>query len=183
MFKLPTSLHWLIEKRGRIDGSIKRIERYLERNRREFEKYQELTSQLSELRDSLAAVDKTLQLHKLQVDPELIPTIYGHNRVTGMKHGELTRFIIERLKLGNDQPVSSVQIVDFILERRAAEGMPPLVRTFLSRSVQNRSKALYRQGIVVRHHPRNTRNHGWWTLSPTFNLSTLQVDDDLGCSP
>lgn len=172
MFRLPTSLHWLIEKRGRIDGSIQKIERYLEKHRKTFEKYQELNNELILLRNALDAVDKTLQLHKIQIDPQVIPTISGHNHVTGLKHGELTQYIIARLKLGEGMPVSSKQIVDFILERRKAEGMPPIAKVFLSTSVHTRIKTLYHQGNVVRHHPVKTCRYGWWTLSPSLTPST-----------
>lgn len=179
MFKLPTSLHWLIEKRGRIDGSVKKIERYLEKNRYRFEKYQELTNELSMLRDALASVDRTLQLHKIQIDPQVIPTITGQNQITGLKRGELTQFIIERLKLGEGLPVSSSEIVTFILERRRADGKPPIVRVFLSRSVRNRIQALRRKGMVVCHHPQKTTRCGWWTLSSTPSPNTRAAIDDL----
>jgi len=105
MSRLPTSLHWLIEKRGRIDGSIKKMELYLEKHRRQFEKYQELTNELSILKETLASVDMALKLHDLKVDPQNIPTIYGKNCVSGLAHGELPRLIYERLK-GQELPIS-----------------------------------------------------------------------------
>src|SRR5450830_1483170 len=137
MHRLPTSLHWLIEKRGRIDGSIQKIESYLDRHQRAFKKYQDLTNNLLLLKETLASVDSALQLHKLKVDPQFIPTIHGLNDVTDLRYGELTQFILERLEIGKGQSVSSREIVDFILERMKTQGKPPVVKSFLSRRVHN----------------------------------------------
>ena len=90
MYKLPTSLHWLIKKRGRIDGSIQKIESYLDKHRQVFEKYQELSNDLLLLKETLASVDKTLELHEIQVDPQFIPTIHGRNHVTAVSYTHLT---------------------------------------------------------------------------------------------
>jgi hypothetical protein len=183
MFRLPTSLHWLIEKRGRIDGSIQKIERYLDKHRKAFEKYQGLANDLALLKETLASVDKTLQLHKIQVDPQFIPTIHGRNYVTDLQHGELTRSIYERLDIGNDQPVSSKEIVDFIIERRKAQGKPPVVRAFLSHRVYKQLKNLHWRGKVVRHHPQKTNHCGWWTLATSSSLSTQSEVDALENTP
>lgn len=88
MLRLPSSIDWLIKKRGRVDGSIQKIEEYLYRNKRVFEKYQQLTSELTLLRTTLASIDQTLRLHKLQIYPENIPTIHGRNPITDMRHGD-----------------------------------------------------------------------------------------------
>jgi hypothetical protein len=67
MLKSPSSLKWLIEKRGRVDGSIQKIELYLNKHRRAFEKYQELANELYLLRETLASIDTTLRLHILSI--------------------------------------------------------------------------------------------------------------------
>lgn len=182
MYKLPTSLHWLIEKRGRIDGSIQKIERYLDKHRLVFEKYQELSNDLLSLKETLASVDKTLQLHEIQVDPQFIPTIHGRNHVTDLRHGELTEYIVERLETSKDQPVSSKEIVDFIVESRKVQGKLPVVRVFLSRRVHTQLKNLHWKGKVVRHHPQQTRHYGWWTLAPSFSQDIQTKDGGLGNS-
>jgi len=183
MYKLPTSLHWLIEKRGRIDGSIQKIERYLDKHRFFFEKYRQMNDELLLLQETLASVDRTLQLHKIQVDPKFIPTIHGRNQVTDLRHGELTKYIMGRLEISKGQPVSSKEIVDFIVDSRLAQGEPPVVRAFLSRRVHARLKALHSEGKVVRHHPQKTRHYGWWTLALSSSQDTRTKDDGLGYTP
>lgn len=164
MSRLPTSLNWLIEKRGRIDGSIQKIELYLEKHRRRFEKYQELTNELSILKETLASVDKTLKLHKLKIDPQNIPTIFGRNCVSGLAHGDLTRLIYERLR-GEQLPISSSEIVDYILDNQRNSGRPPMARALLARKVHSCLKQLCANKKVVRHHPPKTTSCGLWTLS------------------
>lgn len=179
MSRLPTSLHWLIEKRGRIDGSIQKTERYLNKNRRAYEQFQELTNELVLLRETLASIDRTLQLHKLQVDPQNIPTINGRNQITDLPRGELTQLIYERIEIGNGQPVSSIEIVDFILEHLRTSGRPPMVRVFLARKVGRRIETLARAGTLVRHHPRKTNHCGWWTLQSSLTQDIQMANDAL----
>jgi len=179
MSKLPTSLHWLIEKRGRIDGSIQKTERYLDQHRRAYEKYQELTNELALLRETLASIDRTIRLHKLQVDPQNIPTINGNNQITDLPRGALTRLIYERIEIGNGQPVSSIEIVDFILEYLRASEKPPMVRIFLTRKVGRRLDNLARAGTLVRHHPQRTGRCGWWKLQSSLSQDTQTANDAL----
>lgn len=164
MSRLPTSLHWLIEKRGRIDGSIQKMERYLEKHRRQFEKYQELDNELSILKETLASVDMALKLHDLKIDPQNIPTIYGKNCVLGLAHGDLTRLVCERLR-GQQLPISSSEIVDYILDNQRRAGRPPMTRVLLARKVHACLKRLCANKKVVRHHEPKTTRCGLWTLS------------------
>lgn len=179
MLKIPSSLNWLIKRRGRIDGSIQKIERYLDDHRQSFEKYQELTNELSFLKETLASIDTALRLHKLQIDPQNIPAIHGKNYLTDLPRGELSLLIFERVKMGCGHPVSSKEIVDFIVTCRQAAGTPPIPSASLAVKVTQRLNGLHRKGSLIRHHPQQTRTYGLWTLSPTSPTQDTQnqVDD------
>jgi hypothetical protein len=138
MLKLPSLLKWLIERRGRIDGSIQKIELYLNKNQRVFEKCQELTSELSLLKETLISIDTTLRLHKLQIDPENIPAIHGKNYLTDLPRGNLTVMICEKIRKANGLPASSKEVIDFVIERRLAEGAAPIPKISLSLEVRRR---------------------------------------------
>jgi hypothetical protein len=183
MLKLPSSLNWLIKRRGRIDGSIQKIERYLDDHRRAFEKYQELTSELSFLRETLGSIDTTLRLHKLQIDPKNIPAINGKNYLTDLPRGELTSLIFESVGMARGQPVSSKEIVDFIVEHRKASNSQPMVRLSLSQQVTRRLNGLYQKGKLVRHHPQRTHRYGWWTLARNASQDIRSEGDDLDHIP
>jgi len=182
MLRLPSSLKWLIEKRGRVDGSIQKIELYLEKQRSVFEKYQQLTNELSLLRETLASIDTALRLHKLQIDPQNIPPIHGKNHVTDLRRGVITQLIYDRIEMGKGNPVSSDQIVEFILNHRQASGEPPIVKTFLSKQVMKRLNGLCRAKRLIRHHPQKTTDYGWWTLQSGLTPDTQTANDVPGSS-
>ncbi|MBS1169320.1 MAG: hypothetical protein H6R01_238 [Burkholderiaceae bacterium] len=130
MPRIPPSLKWMIDKRGRIDGDIQRIEGYLKKHQREFEKFQKLTNELSELRGTLASIDKALSLHEIQISPENIPTIRGRKNKNDLPYGELTRLIYTILSLSYGQPISSKEIVDFVFKRRMKLNLSDAVRPY-----------------------------------------------------
>ncbi|MNK11155.1 hypothetical protein D3C87_291910 [compost metagenome] len=179
MLKLPSSLKWLLEKRGRIDGSIQKIERYLAEHQRVFEKYQELSTELSFLKETLASVDTALRLHKLEINPQDIPPISGKNYLTDMPRGELTFLILERIRMSSGQPVSSSEIIDFIITSRQVAGIPAIPRASLSPMVRRRLNGLFHKGELVRHHPQRTQSCGCWTLSSDITQDTRNKVDDL----
>ncbi|WP_175625631.1 MULTISPECIES: hypothetical protein [Oxalobacteraceae] len=183
MHKLPSSIKWLLVKRGRIDGSIRKIEEYLDLHRCRFEKYQQLIAELALLRETLASVDQTIQLHSLRIDPSNIPVINGRNPITDMKRGELTRLICEQIKKGQGEVVSSDQIVNLILDTRKEAGFPLPIRSHLTLQVRNRLKALCSKGIVTRHHPVKGTSYGLWTLSEQVIQDIHTEGDDLGNTP
>jgi hypothetical protein len=183
MLKIPSSINWLIKKRGRIDGSIQKIERYLNDHRRLFKKYQELTNELSLLKETLESVDTALRLHELKIDPQNIPPINGKNYVTDLPRGELSLLIFERIRMGCGQPVSSKEIVDFITALRQASGASAIPRSSLSAKVSWRLKALCKKGELDRHHSPRTRLHGWWTLASNVTQDIQNQVDDLDYIP
>jgi hypothetical protein len=118
-----------------------------------------------------------LRLHKLQIDPNNIPAIHGKNYLTDLPRGELGRLISERIEIGQGHPVSSKEIVDFILECRKTSGAPPMIRASLSKQVTRRLNGLYREKKLVRHHPQQTHSYGWWTLASDVSPCVQSVND------
>ncbi len=124
-----------------------------------------MSSELYFLKETLVSVDTALRMHKLQIDPQNIPSINGKNYLTDLPRGELTALIFERVRMGGGHPVSSNEIVDFIITRRQTAGTHPIPRASLSPKVRRRLNFLCNKGKLVRHHPQRTQVYGWWTLS------------------
>lgn len=184
MQKLPSSIKWLLVKRGRIDGSIQKIEAYLDRHKRQFEKYHQLAAELRLMKETLKAVDQTIQLHNLQIDPANIPSINGRNPITDMKRGELTQLIFEQLEKRRGEIVSSSELVDSILASREEAGLPLPARSNLRMQVKRRLQALCSQGMVMRHHPLQSGSYGLWTLTTAPFTQDIRTEDDaLGSIP
>ncbi len=158
--RIPPSLKWLIDKRARLDAEIRKTERSLG-------KAKELAQELSDLKETLTAVDRTLGLHDIKIDVNLIEPIHSKYVRIKLPHGELTRSILMCLRLhAGEQPVSTSEIVSFIAARHAELEAKPELRVRLTRSVNKRMYPLVKKGIVRRHHPLVTTSYGLWSLAP-----------------
>jgi len=158
--RIPSSLKWLIDKRARLEGEIKRTEASLSRAH-------VLIEELSKLKESLVAIDHTLSLHEIKIDVSLIQPIQSKYVKVNLPHGELTKSILLCLRLHKDvRPVGMIEIVRFIEARYADLSAQPGPRLKLNESVHNRLKALASQGLIQRHHPLTTNTQGVWSLAP-----------------
>ncbi|GAC1406724.1 MAG: hypothetical protein NVSMB6_03360 [Burkholderiaceae bacterium] len=179
--RIPPSLKWLIVKRARLDGEIKKTEAALKRSQR-------LLEELSVIKADLAAIDRALGLHDLQVDIDLIQPIRSQYVRTAIPHGEITRSALLCLRLNEGGPVSTDTIANFISTRFADLKATPQDATQFRNSVRHRLKVLARQQIVHRHHPKIGSAIGFWSLADFNQESTedhhvLSEVDDPGCTP
>lgn len=65
MPRLPPSLKWLIDRRGRVAGELKKIERQLAKCQQAIDTYKQLDSDLAVLKQLLESVDRTLVLQQV----------------------------------------------------------------------------------------------------------------------
>lgn len=159
--RIPPSLSWLIDKRARLDAEIKKTEKSLI-------KAKGLIEELSNLKENLAAVDKTLSLHDIPIDINLIKPMRSQYIRIKLPHGELTRSILLCLRLNQgDHLVTTSEIAAFIVARNADLAAQPEHRSQLSLSLHNRLKGLAREGVIQRHHPLFTNADGLWSLAPS----------------
>lgn len=158
MPRLPSALKWLIDRRGRVDGEIKKIENSLAKCRR-------YSEDLAKLQELLSSIDKTIALHEIQLNTELIPTILSNTVLVKLRHGELTRGIMRCLKESRGQPVRMRTIASFMAENYPELGADrPLAFQKLKLSVSYRLKLLAREGAVVRYHNPTSSHEGMWGL-------------------
>lgn len=175
MPRLPSSLKWLIDRRGRVDGEIKKIKASLE-------KCQRLSESLVQLEELLQSVDRTLALHDIKVNSDCIPTIRSQYVRIKLPRGELTRGILLCLRLNENSRVRSSDIAAFLVARYADLAVEPETFRRLRKSVKNRLQALGREGLVVRHPTLCSNEDGLWGLpanphSPGLNSSNTQIPD------
>jgi hypothetical protein len=167
MPRLPPSLTWLIDRRGRVDGEIKKIERSLA-------KFDRLAEEIKPLRELLASIDQTMLLHEIRIDPINIPSIRSHDVRINLPHGELTRSILLCLKLDPNRAFSTRDIVQFLSSRHAQLDAPEMPYAQLHESVRHRLKYLCRDGLVDRHHElsidgKTTGQLGYWSTASDDN--------------
>lgn len=158
--RIPPSLKWLIDKRARLDGEI-------QKTRTAINNAKILLEELATLEESLAAVDQTLALHDVQIDVDLITPVRSHYTRINMPHGELTKSILLCLRLREGNTVRMSEIVTFVEARCADLGAPISKRAGLARSVHYRLKNLAREGVILRHHPKEYCKEGLWSIAPS----------------
>lgn len=157
--RIPPSLKWLIDKRARLNGEILKTQKSLE-------KAHELINELKSLNETLAAIDKTLELHDIKIDISNIPPIRSSYVRLKLPHGSLTRSILTCLRLCTTplQPLDKSQIVDFIIARHTELNEPETSRAEVAISVKYALKRLLKSGVVKRHHEPDYLKNGLWSV-------------------
>ncbi len=158
MPRLPSSLKWLVDRRARVAGEIKKIEQLLAR-------CQKLTNELSQLKGLLASLDETLGLHDIKIDPDNIKPIRSHEVRINLPHGELIRSVLTCLRLNEGSPVSTDDIAAFVAARYADLNAEPVDFIKLRTSVRYCLKNQCKTGLVRRHHQGKIFKKGWWSIS------------------
>lgn len=156
--RIPSSLKWLIDKRARLDAEIKKTQASLAKTRR-------LIKELSDLKETLEAIDLALGMHEIKVDIECIQPLRSHYAKINLPYGELTRSILARLRSSGGTPVKTTSIIAFVEERYVALNIPPENRAKLARSVHYRLKDLARGGVLLRHHDPYSNTEGLWSIN------------------
>lgn len=156
--RIPSSLKWLIDKRARLDAEIQRTKASLATAKA-------LIEELSKLETDLAAIDRSLRLHEIQVDTDNIRPVRSHYIRIKLPHGELTRSILLCLRKRRGEPVSKSEIAAYIEARHFDLTLSQGTRRLLLSSIHNRCKNLCRDGILKRHHSPDTGEEGLWSLA------------------
>lgn len=157
--RIPSSLKWLIDKRARLDAEM-------QKTRASLAEAKKLIKELSELSKEMMAIDKALEMHKVNVDVCLINPVKSHYRRINLPHGELTRSILTCLRMQKgEQPIAKGDIVKFIKERHLNLLIQAGESSWLARSVSYRLKCLCKDGVVQRHHSPQSGLEGMWSLA------------------
>lgn len=155
--RIPPSLVWLIDKRARIDGEMKKTQQSLERLTR-------LLARLETAEKRLAALDAEIANHPLSLEPKKSGTYATqHHRRLPLPKGELTRCIMECLGQANGNPVTRAEMLEFIFARYPQFNSADYYRRWIWDVVKARLKILVERGVAQRHHDRRTHVAGVWS--------------------
>jgi hypothetical protein len=166
--RIPSSLAWLIDKRARLVGKIQKASKIIDQAH-------ELAIERIKMRDDLAAIDRALEMHDIQIDAECIPPIAPrkHQRIR-LSHGELTRVLLQFLRESGREPLSTDALTMMLIERCVnLQESPPdplaLQITFrrLRLSVRYRLKALASDAVIARAPCASGSRAARW-ISPTL---------------
>lgn len=147
--RIPPSLAWLIKKRARLNGKIQKASKAIERMHK-------LETDYAHWQADLAAIDRALAMHEIQVDVECIPSVAPMEKRI-LAHGELSRALLKFLRESDGEPLSTNTLTMMLIDHCAAlkESTPDSIALELTfkrfrSSVHNRLKNLAREKEIVR---------------------------------
>ncbi|QOZ84693.1 hypothetical protein DXT74_17325 [Chromobacterium sp. Rain0013] len=174
--RIPSSLNWLINKRARLLSDLQQLEESLSVQRQSLAADVQKAEQALEMarhrlltmpehlarvvenaRANLAAVDATIRLHEVQIDPEIIPPIRSHTKRRCSRYGNMTRMVINVLHEAQTTPLTTGQIALLVGPAMGVELGGKEFSEFRL-SVRYRLKDLCKEGRVHRVEP------GLWIL-------------------
>lgn len=180
MAKTPSSLKWLINKRARILGHIKKIESNPEDLLKAQHRLKEAIKEVNyakndlafkkmvtpliidDLKNGLEVIDRALQMHEIQIPPSLIPSLRPHEGMM-LKYGVITKQIIKCLKYAGVGGLKTSQIVLYIKVEEDLE-LTHSEHLYFHRAVRKRLQALCVRNVVERLHCHSTTSEGSWRL-------------------
>ncbi len=157
--RIPHSLSWLIQKRSELLGELQ----FAEKNLPKYIKEEEI--RIKKLKASLKALDGTIRLHHIKLDPKIIEPTRPKNKARYLPHGGYTTLIFDLLRAAYPEPVSSDYLAEKLVEASGFQNTYKRARL----TVRNRMKELCRDGYVKSAYENSQlrkSQKGLWTLNP-----------------
>lgn len=167
--KTPSSLKWLAGKRSRLAGKLTAYQLELV----EVEERQLwLRNEIEKTAGLIAAVDSTIGLHEIQIEPsDIRPT--RPRRKALFAHGMVSRSVLSFLHAHPEHWFSTSELMDVLC------GAAKIFRTdydpdFLRRLLRRRLRAMAARKILERHGERISNTEQRWRLSRQHTGRSVQ---------
>jgi len=156
--RIPSSLKWLVNKRSRIHGEILKAEneakKWLEQHERGINK----------LQNDLQAIDHTLGLHEIFINPDDIQPIRSHRNKRKLKYGTVTKLIYEYLGNASNHKPTTTEITIFIANESNLELSDHSDFLDFRHVVRKRLKALRQKGKINSAEFKHNNDERKWYL-------------------
>lgn len=157
--KIPSSLKWLANKRARTAHILELHRQRLDVINAEIVDLEPL---LQSLQADLDAIDRTISMHEIQLNPEKIPNIQSKPRKQGLAHGGITKLIFSFLRAQGEQWSSTSQISENVWR---AAGFSGEYDSEFRLAIRYRLRDQVRANKIERTKKRATRNdHVQWRV-------------------
>ena len=167
--KIPSSLNWFIKKHARLSGEIVRTKKRLK-------KVQALVDHLRKLESDRDVLEKTLALHEIQIDINLIRPVRPRKFRLPFPKGHNVNFVFEYLKTNSkERIVSKSEIVEALKIKYFEHYSPNLPHVNFTDAVAEALHRHLRAGRVVRCHNLVTSSDGLWQLAEYYNQAKLNA--------
>lgn len=139
--RIPSSLKWLVEKHRTLQSEIANLEENVEK----------LLHQREIKLKSLVAIDETIKLHEINVDPKKIPAKKLYQGRIPLKYGQLTRSIYEFL--GQSKSGKTIKdITEYMFIKNNIEIGSNTDYLEIRKKVNNRIKNMVKEQKLVRYY-------------------------------
>ena len=186
--RIPPSLKWLVVKRATIAGQINLQAKTFEAQKSDLAAKQEKLAAenektLAALKLDLAAIDRSIQLHEILINPKLIEATRVQAKPCTTRYGAVTRAIYRALALAAPQAVTTADVTNYVIAECGIEEEYQSMRI----KIQHRLKDMVGLGTVCRLHPVQGATHGYWCDPASFEALRHQqsqlVAYSLGSTP
>lgn len=166
MLTIPSSLKWLISKRARLTGKIKKAEVAFSK------KVQLEQAYIESLKADLQVIDQTIRSHETQLDSDLIFMMKAECAVRQFEHGVVTRAIFASLRQAGLEPRSSSQIALYLCAI-AQNNVGNEEFAEICNIVRHRLRALHREGKIEKLQCAQAGSEDFWKIKDWTELSTI----------
>jgi hypothetical protein len=181
---IPSALKFLITRRARLAGEVEKnrrsfhdrisalereivvCEKHLKDLRQQHVTLQQVSESVLAARyRDIVALDEAIRLHPLDIDPEAIQPIRGHDLARRLPRGAMTRAIYEYLLLANGQRRGVTEIAVFVTARCA---LTLDERQFFDfrQAVRHRLKGMAREKRIVQFRNPLCHVESWYGSKP-----------------
>lgn len=144
-WRTPSALKWLITKRSRLSGALLKLD---DERAKLHDRIASLDCRAGALLKQLAALDQTIGLHEIPMDPQNIRPVRPHARARLLPYGQLSRIIFTELRLAGGW-LSTTEVVARILWHLPERERFPVEP--IRHCVRKRLRTLARKGLLDRH--------------------------------
>lgn len=164
-FRIPPSLSWLAKKRARLKGDLDCAEKAGKSLLEKQDAARKLNAaQKAALERDLQAIDRTIAMHEIPIDPSRIAGVRAHRTERIAGHGAMTRAIFRYL---GDLGGASACTRDIAVYVAISIKMDPDDERFplLRYRVRHRLKTLVAERRVTRVQSAANRGEGRWAIA------------------
>jgi hypothetical protein len=167
MVKTPSVLKWMINRRAKLLGEIKKAEKRFDSRvleiqqeldmienrapilRNRLERAQKLRPQtLAALRHDLAVIDNAMRLHEVMIDVDLIKPQKAQDNAHFLPHGAMSRLILQALREADGETLCTTEVALFVAMEGKLEIAPEDFMTFKI-VIRRRMRALDSSVLMV----------------------------------
>lgn len=166
--RIPPSLKWLADKRSRLSGEIAKLDSEVAAYKATLK---EKASVLRAKKSDLAAIDRALGLHEIQVVADKIAVVRVQNNPIEFSHGEFNKSIFAVLESA-PIPMDIPEIAAALAHIKCTV-LDDFSMVVLHRNLRHTLKIMARKGVAIRISHARGPQRSLWTAGDVNQLGRI----------